>query len=813
MPPEPLPPELLRRSPEDYLPDFTSTEEIPESNDVLGQDRALAAIDLSAGMEHSGYNMFVMGVPGSGRHSVVQRLLRERAADEACPPDWIYVHNFAMPHRPNAISLPAGRGTELRRQMEALIEDLNSSIPALFDSDEYRTRRNAVQSQFDQRHESVFEALRKKATEQNIVMMQTPQGFAFAPLSEGEVMRPEAFQQLSESEQQEIQGKIETLQKELQGIIEQLPRWDKERREAIRKIDREVTNSAVLHAMQEIRVAFQDLPEVIAFFDEVQNDLIENASLFLPSQEQPNPFGLPFPAPDGAGRRNETIRRYAVNVIVDNTNRTGAPVITEDNPTLGRLIGRIENIAQFGALMTDFTLIKSGALHAANGGYLLLNAVKVLSQPFAWDTLKRALMSGEVRIESPSESLGLVSTVSLDPEPIPLRVRVVLVGERQHFYLLNQLDPDFADLFKVLADFSETVVWDKENIARYVGVIASMARQQNLRMLDRDAVGLMIQYSARVADDSERLSLLMARLADLAREADYWANKNGRSLIGADDVRRAIDAMTHRADRIREQSFESITRDIMLIDTDGAKVGQINGLSVLDLGNFRFGRPTRITARIGLGAGKLVDIEREVDLGGPLHSKGVMILGGYLTATFGTEMPLSLSASLVFEQSYGGVDGDSASSTELYALLSAISGVPLQQSLAVTGSVNQYGAVQAIGGVNEKIEGFFDICNERGLTGYQGVLIPKANTKHLMLRPDVVEAVKAGQFKIYAVERIEDGIEILTGTPAGAKGEDGRYPEGSIYARVHARLREMADLRRKFGQQTRGDGENNERDK
>ncbi len=806
MTPAPLSPDALHRSSEPLLPPFKNTDDIAETEEVLGQDRALAAIDLSAGMRHSGYNLFVMGPPGSGRHSVVRKLLAEKAATEIAPPDWVYVHNFKTPHQPIALELPAGRGLVLRQRMEGLIEELNGSIPSIFESDEYRTRRNAIQSQFEQRHEAVFDALRRKAVERDIVLMQTPNGFAFAPVREGEVMRPEVFQQLSDAERHEIQEKIDALQKELQGIIEQFPRWDKERREAIRKIDDEVMMSAVSHAMQETREAFQDLADCVRFLDEVQADLIENAAMFLAPTEMPQIPGLPFPVADGTNRRRETFRRYSVNVVVDNSNGTGAPVIIEDNPSLPRLIGRTENIAQFGALVTDFTLLKPGSLHRANGGYLILDVVKVLTQPFAWETLKRALRSGEIRIESPGEALGLVSTVSLDPQPIPLRVRVALIGERRHYYLLGQFDPDFADLFKVVADFSESVLWDGDNMARYVSLIASMVRRQGLRTFSRDAVALVIEHGARLTEDSEKLSLLVEKIADLARESDYWAGKNGRSSVNAGDVRQAIDAEIHRADRIRERAFESIARDIMLIDTDGEKVGQINGLSVIDLGNFRFGRPTRITARIGLGTGKVLDIEREVELGGPLHSKGVMILAGYLLATFGADAPLSLSASLVFEQSYGGVDGDSASSTELYALLSAISGVPLRQSLAVTGSVNQHGEVQAIGGVNEKIEGFFDICASRGLTGDQGVLIPNANTKHLMLKPEVVDAVKAGRFNIYPVSRIDQGIELLSGRPAGERDAHGQYPENSLFRKVSDRLREMAEVRRKFGQQSSSEG-------
>ncbi len=785
---EPLRTDALRPDLSAFLPAFETTEEIPESKEVVGQERALAAIEFGAGMDHFAYNMFVMGPPGSGRHSVTQRLLREKAADEPTPQDWVYVHNFQDTHKPNAIELPTGQGAKLKAAMEGLIEELRSSIPAVFESEEYRTRRNAIQSEFDQKHENQFEALRAKAAEKDIVMMQTPHGFAFAPVRDGEVMRPEAFQQLSDEERQEIQKATEALQEELRAIMQNLPQWEKTRRDAIRGLNREVAMYSIGHAMEDVRIAFGALPECADYLDAVQADLLENVQLFIVPDEAAgamNPMGQGATAPNA-----DNFRRYAVNVIVDHSNGPGAPVITEDSPTVPRLIGRSEHVAVFGALMTDFMLIKPGALHQANGGYLIIDAIRVLTQPFAWDTLKRALRSREIRIEAPAESMGFVSTMSLEPEPIPLEVRVVLVGERQHYYLLSQLDPDFTNLFKVAVDFSEDTELTLGSAQQYVAMIGGIIRQQDLKPMTHAGVGLLLNTSARIAEDAERLTLLTGRMADLIREADYWATRNDRSIIEAVDVRQAIEAQEHRADRLRHRAFESITRDIMLIDTDGEKAGQVNGLSVLDLGNFRFGRPTRITARIGLGSGKVLDIEREVELGGPLHSKGVLILSGYLNAMFGSEIPLSLSASLVFEQSYAGVDGDSASSAELYALLSAISGVPLRQSLAVTGSVNQNGVVQAIGGVNEKVEGFFDVCNARGLTGRQGVLIPQSNVKHLMLRQDVVDAVAAERFNVYGVGSIEQGIELLTGAPAA-----------TVFEKTEARLKELAAIRRKFGPQ------------
>lgn len=796
---EPLKTEALRRDLSEFLPDFETTSDLSESKDVVGQDRALAAIEFGAGMRHFAYNMFVMGAPGSGRHAVTLRLLEEQAKDGTTPPDCVYVHNFQNPHKPNAIELPTGQGAALKASMEGLIEELQSSIPAIFESEEYRARRNAIQSDFDQKHEHQFESLRRDAAEKGIVMMQTPHGFAFAPLRDGEVMSPEVFQQLTDEERQEIQSKTEVLQKELQAIMQQLPGWEKARRDSIRDLNQEVAMYAIGHALEDVRATFGPLPECSDYLDAVQADLLENVQFFIAPEQA---GGAMNPAAAGSIPANsDNFRRYGVNVIVDHSNGPGAPVITEDSPTVSRLIGRSEHVAVFGALMTDFMLIKPGALHRANGGYLVIDALRVLTQPFAWDTLKRALRSQEIRIEAPAESMGFISTMSLEPEPIPLQVRVILVGERQHYYLLSQLDPDFPNLFKVAVDFSEDTELTPQAAHQYVSMIGTIIRQQKLRPMAHDGAGLLLATSVRIAEDAERITLLTGRIADLVREADYWAGRNDHAVIEAGDVQQAISAQEHRADRIRHRAYDSIKRNIMLIDTDGEKVGQVNGLSVLDLGNFRFGKPTRITARIGLGSGKVLDIEREVELGGPFHSKGVLILSGYLTAMFGSRVPLSLSASLVFEQSYSGVDGDSASSAELYALISAIAGVPLDQSLAVTGSVNQNGVVQAIGGVNEKIEGFFDVCKARGLTGRQGVLIPESNVKHLMLRQEVVDAAADGKFHIYGVDSIEQGIELLTGLPAGTRDETGRFPENSVFGKTAARLEELATIRKEFGPQ------------
>jgi len=557
-------------------------------------------------------------------------------------------------------------------------------------------------------------------------------------------------------------------------------------------------NFQVTSIMDELRKVYASVPGVVDHMNAMEQDVLEHVEDFRTPEESAPAVTSETPWPP-LPLGQLLFRRYQVNVVVDNRDAHGAPVVYEDHPMMHNLMGRIEHLAQMGALLTDFTLMKAGGLHRANGGYLMLDAHKVLLQPFAWEELKRALRSREIRIESLGQMLGLVSTVSLEPEPIPLDLKVVLLGDRLLYYLLSQFDPEFGELFKVAADFEDRMDRTPENDLRYARLIGMLARQEGLRPFDRGAVARVIEQSARLVGDGTKLSTHTQSLADLLREADYWAGQADHSVVSAADVQRAIEAQIRRADRVRERVQEEIRRGTLLIDTQGARVGQVNGLSVIALGQFAFARPNRITARVRLGRGEVVDIEREVTLGGPIHSKGVLILAGFLGARYAADRPLSLSASLVFEQSYSTVEGDSASSAELYALLSALAEVPIQQSFAVTGSVNQHGEIQAIGGVNEKIEGFFDVCRAHGLTGAQGVLIPAANVPHLMLRQDVVEAVAAGLFQVYPVETIDQGIELLTGVPAGQRDGAGTFPEGSLNQRVEARLRDLAEKQRAFG--------------
>ncbi|MGC2456774.1 MAG: AAA family ATPase [Gallionellaceae bacterium] len=770
---------------------FQTTADLEDMTEIIGQMRAMDALRFGAGIRHEGYNLFVLGPSGIGKRSMVRQFLEKKAEDERKPDDWCYLNNFAQPHKPQALRLPCGRGAELRQRMEQLVDYLRTAIPALFESDEYRAKVEAIQEEFNKRQEQVFKELGEDAGKQEIVLLRTPDGFAFAPTRNNEVIPPDEYEKLPDEEKKRIAAAIAELQERLEKILRQIPQWRREQHERIKQFDRETTLSAVGHLVNELKQAYADLPEVLKYLDLVQQNMVDNVDDFRKQEETATFGGVTMIA-------QQSFHRYQVNVLVTNGEKPGAPIIDEDSPTYSNLVGRVEHIAQFGALVTDFTLIKAGALHRANGGYLLLDIRKVLVQPFAWEALKRALQSREIRIESLGQMYSLVSTVSLEPEPIPLDTKVILFGDRLFYYLLQEFDPEFDALFKVAADFEERIERNAETHLLYARLISTLARKQGFLLFDRSAVARVIEHSARLVGDAERLSTHMRSVLDLLREADYWAREAGHEVVDAAAVQRAIDTRIRRQDRLRDRLYEAILRDTLIIATQGEVTGQINGLSVIELGNFAFAQPTRITATTRLGEGELVNIEREVKLSGAIHSKGVLILSSFLAARYAKNQPLALSASLVFEQSYGLVEGDSASLAELCALLSNLADTPIKQSLAVTGSVNQFGQAQAIGAVNEKIEGFFDICAARGLNGEQGVLIPAANIKHLMLRRDVVAAAEAGQFRIYAVENIDQAIAILTGVPAGEADANGNYPVGSVNRGVAARLAELTGIRESF---------------
>ncbi|MEQ8332383.1 AAA family ATPase [Nisaea sp.] len=778
-----------------------STDDLEDIEALIGQERALGAVRFAARMRQRGYNLFVIGPKGSGKHMAVKRYLEQRRTEIEVPCDWVYVHNFQNSYTPTAIALPAGRAESFRRAMQELVTDLTAVIPTLFESEDYRLRIEAVNKEAADKQQKSLESVDEQARKQGLTLIRTPQGFAFAPLSGKTPMAPEAFQKLPEASQKRYQEATKGMMEELQKVLRAMPHIERDRQRTLRKISRETARRVIEQEIADVETEMASADAALKHVKAVADDMVDHIGLFLNAED-----GSPGIVPDGGGEsavENDPAHRYQVNVLVSNRPAGGAPVVVEDHPALSKLVGRIEYYAHMGTLVADFSLIQPGALHRANGGFLLINADKLLLNPMSWEALKRALYAEKITIEAPNTNTATATVVSLQPDPIPLDLKIVLFGDHRLYLMLSALDPDFHDLFKVAADFEEIIERTPENDALFARLVATIARNNKLRPFARPAIERVMEHAARLAGDSERMSTSVGQIADLMREADYFAGEDGKAKVSRTDVDRSIAAQIHRADRLRERTVEQITRGTVLIDCDGARVGQVNGLSVLSIGDFAFGKPSRISATVRVGAGKVIDIEREVELGGPLHSKGVMILSGFLAQNYAADAPMALAATLTFEQSYGGVDGDSASSAELYALLSALSGLSIDQSLAVTGSVNQMGAVQAIGGVNEKIEGFFDVCAARGLTGRQGVMIPASNVKHLMLRADVVDACKDKRFRILPIATIAEGIEVLTGTTAGERGTDGTYPSGSVNRLVEERLVRFAELRAKAAAQAK----------
>jgi len=790
--PAPLTPDQLYTRCDFASAPFATTDALDDLPGMLGQGRAAEAVDFGLAIRAEGFNLFVMGPVGTGKRTLVMGMVEKAAAASPVPPDWVYVNNFAQPHKPRAISLPTGRGKALKADMQRLIEDLLAAIPSIFESDEYRNRLEEIEQEFSERESDAFKAFGEEAEREGIALLRTPSGFGLAPERNGEVLGPDEFEKLPEEEKTRIRKVIEGLHDRLHKLIRQAPQWLREKRDRVRELNREFSRLAVEHQIGELRDKYRDLPDVLDYLQAVEQDLIDTADDFRKPQEgMPQILGLPVAVAP-------SFRRYQVNLLVDHSASKGAPVVAPDHPSHATLVGRVEHMEHLGALITDFTLIKPGALHQATGGYLVLDAHRLLLQPYAWEGLKRALRSRRIRTDSLAQMLSLTSTISLEPEPIPLEVKVVLVGERQLYYLLCEYDPDFRELFKVVADFEDDLPRSGDTPLLYARLIATLARKERLLPFDRSACARLVEQAAREAGDAERLSTHIQGLLDLMREADFLTRQAGEPTVSHARVQAVIDARHRRTGRLRSRIQDAILRGTVHIETSGQMTGQVNGLSVIDLGDSRFAHPTRITANVRLGEGEVVDIQREVDLGGAIHSKGVLILSSFLATRYAVNLPLSLSATLTFEQTYGEVEGDSASMAELCALLSALAGLPIKQSLAVTGSVDQHGRMQAIGGVNEKIEGFFDICHARGLTGEQGVLIPQSNVKHLMLRADVVEACAAGRFHVWPVGGVDEAIELLTATPAGVPDERGVVPEGSVNYRVATRLIEFSSLRQAF---------------
>ncbi len=767
-------------------------ETVEPREPFFGQQRAVDALRFAIDMEREGYNAYVLGPLGSHRHKLVEELAKERALSRPAPDDWCYINNFADPERPRALRLPAGKGTEFRDNMRTLIDEMRLAIPAAFEADDYRSQLKALEADTQKEVEQQWRSLETQASSKGIAVLQTPTGYVLAPLRDGKVIDDKEFDKLPEEQRKEIQAAVQSLGDELHLRIEQMPKLRKRHLERVRALDREVTAHAVKLLLDELRQSYQEFPDVLGYLDEVQQNIIENAQEFRQTEEP----GLPFLKKDTSA----LFAAYEVNLVVRNEPDDGAPIIYEPNPSYPNLIGKVEHRAEMGALLTDFRMVRSGALLQANGGYLVLDIHRVLGRPFVWEALKQSLFTRQVRIESPAETLGFVSTGTLKPEPIPLDVKIMLIGERWLYYLLSAYDNEFGVLFKVAADFDDDLERSTDNVAAYAQLVKERIRECGLLPFRATAVRRVIEQRARKAEDSERLSMHMRSLDDLLMQADYWARRRGAKQVAVDDLREAIRQRDRRLDRVQNRVVDAIRRGTLLVDTSGECVGQVNGLAVLDLGESQFGHPVRITATTRVGTGDVVDIEREVELGGAIHSKGMMILSAALSSRFAPHLPLSMHGSVVFEQSYSGVEGDSASVAELCALMSSLSELPIRQNIAVTGSINQLGRVQAVGGINEKIEGFHAVCMERGLDGTHGVIIPESNVKHLMLNDDVVASVRSRKFRVYAVTHIDEAIEILTGVTAGKRGKAGEFPEGSVNRKVEDQLIRYAEDRKHFAE-------------
>ncbi|RJX22520.1 MAG: ATP-binding protein [Ammonifex sp.] len=772
------------------------TDEVSPLDTIIGQERAVRALEFGLEIENGGFNIFVAGLPGTGKNTAVQSFLENLAKTKPTPPDWCYVYNFKEPFKPRAIRLPSGKGSEFARDMKEFITAARREIPRSFETDEYAKKREETGEIFAAQRSRLFTELNQHATEAGFVIQPTPTGLFIIPVIDGEPVKEKEFAALPTEKQREIILRRQKLEEGVAGTFRELQNIERKAHQAMRDLDRKVAGFVLSLLTKEFSEKYAGIPAVLSYFEGVQADILDNLGLFRGGEEseRQSPPWI----------KEDPFRRYAVNVTVDNSDTVGAPVVVEYNPTYNNLIGRIEKEAVFGALVTDFTMIRAGLLHKANGGYLVIPVDELLRNPFSWDGLKRALRERQVVIEDASERFGFFTTKTIQPEPIPLNLKVILLGDPSLYYLLYYYEPDFQELFKVKAEFGTRMDRTPENIEKYTAFFCTLCEKEQLLHLDGSAVAKLVEHGSRLAEDQTKLATRFSELADVVREACYYARKEGKAYAAEAHVRRTIEERFYRSNMIQERINELIVRGMFVIDTGGAVVGQVNGLAVVNLGEISFGRPQRITATVAAGREGVVDIERESKLGGRIHTKGVLILSGYLAETYSSEAPLALSARLVFEQSYEGVEGDSASSTELYALLSALSGVPIRQELAVTGSVNQKGKIQAIGGLNEKIEGYFDICRAKGLSGTEGVLVPRVNKDNLMLREDVVDAVRDGRFHIYFIENIDEGIEVLTGCPAGARNPDGSFPEGTIHGRVAARLKEMAaKLRAEKEAQTR----------
>ncbi|MBR3675948.1 MAG: AAA family ATPase [Alphaproteobacteria bacterium] len=790
--------------------DFNSTADLEERLSALGQDRAISAVELGIHIKSRGYNLFCLGPEGTGKTSLVKRILEKEAQKRKTPDDWAYVYNFEEPYKPKAVSFPAGMACDFAKDVDDLIDDLSVALPALIESDEYKAALGIIKQKYKSKKEEYIGILQKKAKGKRVSLLHMQMGLVVAPMKDGEVLSPDAFDQLPDDEKKLIMEDLNSMQEEIENATQDLPMWEEKQKDEINSLRKKFAKAAVKEPIDELRKKYKGRTQATKFLKSIQEHILDNVDDFVPEDKEKNLMagnGDEEPLQMLLSRmkqpEDDKFSKLKVNVIVKNVPDSGAPIVVLDHPTQGNLVGKVERIQQYGALLTDFTLIKAGALHRANGGFILLDARKVLEQPFAWDSLKRAIASKRIKIEAPSEETSF-TTISLDPEPIPLDIKVVLTGDFEIYDLLCERDPDFRDFFKVEADFGIIMERTPDNEVEYAKLIGSLSKKKGLRSLNKQAVSRVIEYASRLAGDSNKLTAHISSIGDLLREADYWARVSNSKQIGKNHIDQAIDAQIYRSDRVKKSMLEEIDKGTILMDVTGERVGQINGLVVYDFSNYSFGKPARITTQVRIGKGDFVNIEREIAMSGPIHTKGVLILQSLIANRFAKRSPLSLSASIVFEQSYGGVDGDSASSTEYYCMISAITDLPIKQSIAVTGSINQFGEIQPIGGVNEKIEGFFDVCSYKGLTGTQGVIIPRTNVDNLMLRADIVQAVEDGKFTIYAIDTVDDGIEILTGVKAGKLNAKGEYPKGSVNRMVQESLKSYYEDYARYACETKG---------
>jgi lon-related putative ATP-dependent protease len=783
-----------------YMPGHvacSTTETLKPSDEIIGQERAQKALHFGLEIREKGFNIYVAGIPGTGRRTAVKRFLDELAKTKPKADDWVYVNNFANPYEPLSIRLPPGMSTRLKTDMASFISEARRVLPQAFESDDYATKRQEALGKLDGERATIVQEVNESAAKQGFSIQMGPTGLMIIPVINDKPLTQEEFEALPKETQAEILKKREALDTDLRSGFRRIRDLDAKGMEVITKLNSEIALYAIGHLLTGLKEKYGKIPEVLSYIDSVQKDILDNLGTFLgPAQQQPQQQ-VP-PQFQQLLAKDLAFRKYEINIVVDNEGQDGAPVVFEETPSYLNLLGKAEKEVQFGIVTTDFMMIRPGSVHKANGGYLVIPVLDLFRYPFAWDGLKSALKTEKVTIEEPGEQAGFITARGLKPQPIPLSVKVILIGTPDISQILNQKDPDYPELFKVRADFDTVMDRNEANTQSYAAFICTLCRRFNLHHLDNTAVAKVVEYGSRLADDKKKLSTRFSSIADLIREANFYAGQEKSPYITVKHIEKAVEEKIYRSNLIQQKIQEFIERGVFLIDTEGTQVGQINGLSVMELGDIAFGRPSRVTASVAVGRDGIIDIERQAQLGGPTHTKGVLILGGYLANKYAQDKPLSLSAKLVFEQSYGGVDGDSASSTELYAILSALSGLPLKQSIAVTGSVNQRGEVQAIGGVNEKLEGFFEVCKAKGLTGQQGAMIPASNVQNLMLKEELLEAAKAGKFSIYPARTIDEGIEFLTGVPAGERQPDGSYAKGTVNYLVNKRLQEMAEMAREF---------------